>query len=152
MRTRAAATTPHTPTCPPGDARRLTSLRPTSDEQKQHLATTRELRNTVFETKLTMIRSLINPVPNSLFNIVLGWSCILFFSYGLLSAINALTTIMAALGAAAVGSTAFLILELSYPYSGLFKMSPAGFDCLNRAHVRGRREEGPVVRMRAASS
>ena len=100
----------------------LTSLRATGDEQRQHLTTAKGLCDTIFETKLTMIRSLINPVPDPLLNVVLGWSCILFFSYSLLSAINALATVMAALGAAAVGGMAFLILELSDPYSGLFKM------------------------------
>ena len=121
----------------------LTSLRPTSDEQRQHLAAAKELCNTVFETQLTMLRSLVNPVPSLLLNVVLSWSCILFFSYGLLSVINALTAIMAALGAAAVGSAAFLILELSDPYSGLFRMSPAGFDRLTQLISAGAEKKTP---------
>jgi hypothetical protein len=40
---------------------------------------------------------------------------------------------MAALGALSVGSAAFLILELSDPYVGLFKMPPEGFDGLMTA-------------------
>ena len=43
---------------------------------------------------------------------------------------NLLTAIMAALGAVSVGSAAFLILELSDPYVGLFKLPIGGFDGL----------------------
>jgi len=109
------------------------SLRPTSDEQRQHLAAARELFGTVVETQLTMIRSLVNPVPNLLLTVVVGWACLLFFGYGLMSAINLLTAIMAALGALSVGSAAFLILELSDPYVGLFKIPLDGFDALMKA-------------------
>ena len=106
------------------------SLSPTSDDQRQHLATARDLFGTFVDTQLTMIRSLVNPVPNLLLIVVVGWACVLFFGYGLLSAINLLTSMMAALGAISVGSAAFLILELSDPYVGLFKMPPDGFDGL----------------------
>ena len=106
------------------------SLSPTSDDQRQHLATARDLFGTFVDTQLTMIRSLVNPVPNLLLIVVVGWACVLFFGYGLLSAINLLTSMMAALGAISVGSAAFLILELSDPYVGLFKMPLDGFDGL----------------------
>jgi hypothetical protein len=106
------------------------SLSPTSDDQRQHLATARDLFGTFVDTQLTMIRSLVNPVPNLLLIVVVGWACVLFFGYGLLSAINLLTSMMAALGAISVGSAAFLILELSDPYVGLFKMPIDGFDGL----------------------
>jgi hypothetical protein len=56
----------------------------------------------------------------------------LFFGYGLMAAINLLTTVMAALGALSVGSAAFLILELSDPYVGLFRLPLTGFDGLTR--------------------
>jgi len=50
-----------------------------------------------------------------------------------MSTINLLTAIMAALGALSVGSAAFLILELSDPYVGLFKMPLDGFEGLMKA-------------------
>ena len=50
-----------------------------------------------------------------------------------MSAINVLTAIMAALGALSVGSAAFLILELSDPYVGLFKMPLDAFEGLMKA-------------------
>ena len=109
------------------------SLRPTNDDQRQHLAAAKDLFATIVDTQVTMVRSLVDPVPNLLLTVVVGWACLLFFGYGLMSAINVLTAIMAALGALSVGSAAFLILELSDPYVGLFKMPPEGFDGLMTA-------------------
>ena len=109
------------------------SLRPTSDDQRSNLATARDQFDTLVETQLSMIRSLVNPVPNLLLIVVVAWACLLFFGYGLQSAINLLTTIMAALGALSVGSAAFLILELSDPYVGMFRMPIDAFEALIKA-------------------
>ena len=43
----------------------LFSLRPADDDQRQHLAAARERFGTIVDTELTMVRSLVNPVPNS---------------------------------------------------------------------------------------
>ena len=109
------------------------SLQPNTDEQRHHLEAARNLFGTILDTQITMIRSLVNPVPNLLLNVVVGWACLLFFGYGLTSAVNALTTIMAALGAISVGSAALLILELSDPYIGLLKVPLAGVERLLQA-------------------
>jgi len=106
------------------------SIHAVNDEQRHDLQSARELFGTVVETQLTMIRSLVTRVPNLLLNVVVGWSCVLFFGYGLLSAADALTTFLAALGAICVASAVFLIHELSDPYTGLFTMSHEGFDDL----------------------
>jgi hypothetical protein len=106
------------------------SLRPTNDEQRRHLAKAEEAFGTIFDTQLTMLRSLVNPVPNLLFNSVVGWACLLFFGYGALSSVNLLTSVMAALGAVSIGSATLLVLELSDPYVGLFRMAPSEFDRL----------------------
>jgi hypothetical protein len=83
------------------------------------------------------MRSLINRVPNLLLYVVLFWSCVLFFGYGLLSASDALTIVLAALGAICVASAVLLILELSDPYSGLFRMPHQAFDSLIRTVSAG---------------
>ena len=108
----------------------LFSLHPADDDQRRHIAAAQEQFSTIVDTQLTMLRSLVNPVPNLLLAIVVGWACLLLFCYGLTSAINLLTTIMAALGALSVASAAFLILELSDPYVGLFRMPQDAFDGL----------------------
>ena len=110
----------------------LASLHSANDEQRQYLARLGDDFSTLIETQVTMIRSLVDRVPTLLLVVVLGWSCVLFFGYSLLSAIDALTILLAALGSICVGSAVFLILELSDPYSGLFRMPSEGFDGLIR--------------------
>jgi hypothetical protein len=58
---------------------------------------------------------------------------ILFFGYGLLAGINVLAAVVAALGAAAVASAILMILELSDPYSGLFRMRDGVFEAITGA-------------------
>jgi hypothetical protein len=111
------------------------SLRPANEEQRQHLATVRDLFGTIVETQFTMIRTLTDPVPDLLLHVVLGWACLLFFGYGLLSAIDPVTIVLAACGAMAVSSAIFLILELSDPYTGLFRMTDASFSALVEAFM-----------------
>jgi hypothetical protein len=48
-----------------------------------------------------------------------------------------LTIVLAALGAICVASAVFLILELSDPYSGLFRMPHEGFDGIIRVLAKG---------------
>ena len=114
------------------------SLRPTNDEQKRAITNVRDLFGSIVDTQMTMIRSLVDRIPNMLLNIVLGWSCLLFFGYGLLSTFDAVTVVLAALGATAVASAVFLILELSDPYSGLLTMPHEAFDELIRVLSKGR--------------
>ena len=61
----------------------------------------------------------------------------LFFGYGLLSDVDALTIVLAALEAICVASAVLLILELSDPYSGLFRMPHESFDALVRLLTEG---------------
>ena len=112
------------------------SLRPATDQQSQYLASARDIVGAIVETQLTMIRSLDSRAPLLLLVVVLGWSCVLFFGYGLLSDADGLTIAMAALGAICVASAVLLILEKSDPYSGLFRMPHEGFDALIRALMK----------------
>ena len=121
------------------------SLQPTNDEQKHVLTNVRDLFGSIVDMQMTMIRSLVDRVPNILLNVVLGWSCLLFFGYGLLSKFDAVTVVLAALGATAVASAVFLILELSDPYSGMFTMPHEAFDELIRILSKGR-ETGVAAR------
>ena len=110
----------------------LFGLRPANDDQRHDLATARDHFSTIVDTELTLLRSLVNPVPNQLLTIVVGWACLLFFCYALTAAINLLSAIMAALGALSVASAAYLMLELSDPYVGLFRMPQDAFEGLIR--------------------
>ena len=113
------------------------SLRPANDEQRQYLTSARDIFGTIVETQVTIFRSLVDRVPFLLLVVVVGWSCVLFFGYGLLSDVDALTIVLAALGAICVASAVLLVLELSDPYSGLFRMPHEGFDGIVRALTKG---------------
>ena len=108
----------------------FTSLDPATDQQKHLITTAMPNFIQVVETTLLMTRQLANPVPKLLLYVVVGWSALLFMSYGLLGGFNALSLAVAALGSIAVASAIFMILEFSQPYSGLFRISPVGVDNL----------------------
>ena len=58
--------------------------------------------------------------------IVVCWSLLLFCGYGMVSPVNGTVIATLALGAIAVASAILLIIELSDPFGGLFRLSPAG--------------------------
>ncbi len=105
-------------------------LEPATDQQKQIITTAVPNFMQVVETTLLMSRQLANPVPKLLLFVVIGWSALLFMSYGLLGTFNALSLVIEALGSMAVASAVFMILEFSQPYSGSFRISPVGVDNL----------------------
>jgi Protein of unknown function (DUF4239) len=111
----------------------LGELRPTNDDEKRRLTAVQANYATFVETQATMIRNLANRVPTLLLMVVLGWSCLLFLGYGLLAPLSALTAVSAVVGAAAVATAILLILELSDPFSGLFRMPDAGFKLVIKA-------------------
>jgi|SRR5271166_1022706 len=104
------------------------SLDPANDHERQLIATARQLSSSMIQTQLLMARQLATPLSPMLIIIVVGWALLLFFAYGLSSAPNPISVVMAALGSIAVASAFLLILELSQPYEGLFRISPAGID------------------------
>jgi hypothetical protein len=105
-------------------------LEPVTEQQKQLVVTAMPDFLHAVETTLLMSRQLANPVPRLLIFVAIGWTALLFVSYGLLGAFNALSVVAAAVGAIAVASAVFVILEFSQPYSGLFRISPVGIDDL----------------------
>ncbi|HTR14053.1 MAG TPA: hypothetical protein VMI72_12575 [Roseiarcus sp.] len=104
------------------------SLDPANDHERQLVATARQLSSSMIQTQLLMARQLATPLSPILIIIVVGWALLLFFAYGLSSAPNLISVVMEALGSTAVASAFLLILQLSQPYDGLFRISPAGID------------------------
>lgn len=72
--------------------------------------------------------ALASPVSIPLVVIVVAWATLLFFGYGLLSGGNVMSFLVLAVAALAVASAAYLILDLSAPYGGLFRVSSAPLD------------------------
>jgi hypothetical protein len=69
-----------------------------------------------------------SPISWPLVTVVEIWSILLFCGFGLLSRMNATTVAALGFGAFAVGSALFLILELSQPYTGLFRVPAAALE------------------------
>jgi hypothetical protein len=105
-------------------------LDPTTDQQKQLITTAMPNFMQVVETTLLMTRQLANPAPRLLLLVVVGWAALLFMSLGLLGTFNVLSVFIQAVGSIAVAGAVYVILEFSQPYSGLFRISPAGVDNL----------------------
>jgi hypothetical protein len=103
----------------------LNSLDPKTPAQKQAAAAASANFAQIAQTRLLMSLQLANPFSKTLLTIVVFWSLVLFLGFGLLSKPNIATLVALAFGALAVSGAIFLILELSTPYTGLFRMSPA---------------------------
>lgn len=106
----------------------LNSVNPSTDAQKQALAAARSTIDSINQARLQMSFALASPVSIPLVVIVVTWATILFFGFGLMSGGNAASFIMVAVGALAVASAAYLIVDLSGPYAGLFRVSSAPLD------------------------
>ena len=106
------------------------NLQPATERQRQLLVSAKDLAKTFAETQMLMARQLANPFPDHLLVVVAFWASLLFLGNGLVATPNAVTFATQFLGAIAVGSAVFLILELSHPYSGMIRLSPASLDRL----------------------
>ncbi len=106
----------------------LMSLTPKTDAQKQMLATANAAAGQIAQTRVLMMLQLAGGINWPMLAIVVCWSLLLFCGYGLVSPINATVVGSLALGAIAVASAIFLIIELSQPYTGLIKLPPGAIE------------------------
>ena len=81
--------------------------------------------DSISQSRLQMSFALTAPISIPLIVIVAACATCLFFGYGLMSGGSAASFVAAAVGALAVASAAYLILDLSSPYSGIFRVSSA---------------------------
>jgi hypothetical protein len=103
----------------------LAALHPTTDAEKQALSAAKATVESIEQSRLQMSFALAAPISTPLIVIVVAWATLLFFGYGLMSGGGATPFVAVAVGALGVASAAFLILELSSPYSGIFRASSA---------------------------
>jgi hypothetical protein len=106
------------------------TLEPATERQRQLLTSAKDLAKTFADTQMLMTRQLANPFPEHLLIVVALWASAVFLGNGVVAPPNAVTVLAQLLGAIAVGSAVFLILELSRPYSGAIRLSPAPLDRL----------------------
>jgi hypothetical protein len=75
--------------------------------------------------RLQISLQLNNSISWPFMTILISWACLLFFGFGMLARVNRASIVGLAVGAVSVASAIFLIVELSTPYSGLLRISPA---------------------------
>ncbi|HEY1862947.1 MAG TPA: hypothetical protein VGG77_04485 [Roseiarcus sp.] len=103
----------------------LGHLKPSTDDQRRALATATSTEEAIGQARMKMSFALSDPVSYPLVLTVVGWVAILFCGFGLMSRGGAMPVIALAVGAAAIATAVLMILELSNPYSGVFRASPA---------------------------
>ena len=103
----------------------LDSLQPSTDEQKQALAAAKSTVDSLAQSRMQLSFALSDPVSYPTLLTVVAWVAVLFCGFGLMSRGNPMSVVAMAVGALAVASAVLLILDLSAPYSGVFRASPA---------------------------
>jgi len=103
----------------------LAQLHPTTDAQTQALAAARATVDTIGQSRLQMSFALSAPICYPLLLTVVGWIVFLFLGYGLMSKGSPTAVLGVLVGSLAVASAFYMILDLSSPYSGVFRASPA---------------------------
>ena len=103
----------------------LENLHASTDKQTQDLAAAKSALDALAQARLQMAFALTSPVSYPLILIVAGWSATLFFGYALTTKSHVMTIFPIVVGAFAVATAFYLILDLSRPYSGIFRISSA---------------------------
>ena len=76
-------------------------------------------------TRFLMSLQIASPISWPLLHVVISWAMLLFAGYGVMARLNGTAVVAAFIGAFAVGSAVFLILELNAPFTGFFRIPPA---------------------------
>jgi Protein of unknown function (DUF4239) len=106
----------------------VASLDPKTPAQRQFVAAAAADAGVIEQTRVLISMQLASSISWPLVVVVVSWALILFCGFGLLSRLNGTTLAALAFGAFAVGSALFLILELSQPFTGVFRVPSAAFD------------------------
>ena len=101
------------------------NLQASTDDQRQALATAKADVESIGQSRLQMAFALTAPVSYPLLLTVVAWVFFLFCGFGLMSRASPTSVTALAVGAVAVASAVLLILDLSNPYSGVFRVSAA---------------------------
>jgi hypothetical protein len=106
----------------------IASLAPKTPMQTALLPTIGVNAGIIEQTRLLMSLQLASPVSWPLLDVVVSWAMLLFCGFGILSRLNATSVAAVLVGAFAVASAIFLILELNEPFSGLFRIPAASVE------------------------
>jgi hypothetical protein len=108
----------------------LSTLEPATEGQKAALATAVQADTTSAQLRVQMALALTNPVSYPLMGIVVAWETVLLCGYGFMTRASPVSVVALALAALAISSAVYTIIELSDPYGGPFRASPAPIERL----------------------
>jgi hypothetical protein len=103
----------------------LDTLQPANESQKAALAAAVQAHAASAQLRVQMALALTNPVSLPLMSVVVAWVTVLQCGFGFMSRLNPVSFVALAVGSLAISSAMFTILELSDPYGGPFRVSPA---------------------------
>ncbi len=98
------------------------ALQPKTPQQTAALPTINVSVGIIEQTRLLMSLQLASPISWPLLCVVVSWAMLLFAGYGVMAKLNGTSVMATFVGAFAVGSAVFLILELNAPFTGLFRI------------------------------
>jgi hypothetical protein len=103
----------------------LDSMRQKAPDPRAYmLADAASLTAAINSQRLQMVLQLSNSLSWPFMAILVSWTCLLFFGFGMVSRVNRTTVVGLAAGSLTVASAIFLIAELNTPFSGLLRLSP----------------------------
>ena len=111
----------------------VASLAPRTPQQTALLSSIRSISASFQQTRLLMSEQLASSISWPLLVIVVGWALLLFCGFGVMSGLNLTSVVALALGAFAVATAIFLILELNQPFSGLLHVPTMSIEATLKA-------------------
>jgi hypothetical protein len=106
----------------------ISSLNPHTPVQTQLMSSMIASSASDQQTRMLTSLQLASPFSWPLMVIVVSWAMLLFCGFGVLSGFNGTSVAALGLGSFAVASAIFLILQLSQPYAGLFRIPAASME------------------------
>ena len=107
----------------------LASLNPTTEAQKQAVASANALAGQIEHGRILMNLQIASPpVGTGTVAILVIWAALLFFGMGLFAESNNLVIGGLTFGALCIAFAVFLMLQLGLPYTGLFRVNPAALE------------------------
>jgi hypothetical protein len=111
----------------------VASLAPHTPQQTELLSSIRSVSASFQQNRLLMSEQLASSISWPLVVIVVGWALLLFCGFGVMSGLNLTSVVALALGALAVATAIFLILELNRPFSGLLRVPTMSIEATLKA-------------------
>jgi hypothetical protein len=103
----------------------LTTLRDASPPDETYLLNRAcDLVATIEDQRMQIALQVRNAIVWPLLVMLITWTSLLFFGFGVVGRLNLTSVLVMAVGAFAVGSAVFMIVELSAPYRGLLRIEP----------------------------